>query len=83
MFLDALLAMRCIGAVVTIWPDSAPVTVMQLDQPSREHVGGWIRSVPGIPPDISVLFADDTLFLDLVHELARLSRSNSTTQVTP
>ncbi|NEA24564.1 hypothetical protein [Actinomadura bangladeshensis] len=77
VFHDGLLAMRYMEAFLRVWPEHAPLLLTRIDVDDREHVVEWIRSLPEMPPGISILFADDLLFLDLVEDLGQLVRQRS------
>ncbi|MFI7609540.1 hypothetical protein ACIBTV_31110 [Micromonospora sp. NPDC049366] len=77
VFHDMQLAVRCMDTVCRAWPESGAALLLTMEAPSRAEVEDSLRSTPGIPADLTVLFVDNPLFLDLVEELARLSRAVS------
>jgi hypothetical protein len=74
VFHDNWLAMRCMDALVRISPEQAPLLLARIGADDRAGAVAWIRSYPEMPPGVSILFADDPLFLDLVEDLGRLAR---------
>ncbi|MEU7802505.1 hypothetical protein AB0B10_24915 [Micromonospora arborensis] len=77
VFHDMQLAMRCMNTAVHAWPESGPVLLLTMEAPSRAKAEGALRSTPDMPADLTILFADNPLFLDLVEDLARLSQAVS------
>jgi hypothetical protein len=73
VFHDKQLALRCMNAAIG-GPDLGPVAMLALPMTSREDAVSWLWSTPEMPADLSILFADDPLFLDLVEDIAHLSR---------
>ncbi|MET8197969.1 hypothetical protein [Micromonospora taraxaci] len=83
VFHDHRLSMRCLDGLTRAWPDIGAMMLVRLAAVRRTDALEQLRSAPEMPPDMTFLFVDDMLFLDLVEDIARLARNSLESETTP